>query len=246
VSDDAFAATVTSGPDAGSVRAPAELGRYRILRELGAGAMGIVVEARDSELERRVALKLLKPGRSDDAKAHLLREARAMASLPHDHVVTVYDVGTIDGQDYVAMELVDGGTLASWLATRPPAAEIIDAFVQGGAWPRSRACRRDRASRLQAAQRAAHGSGRDQGLRFRARAAGARRGRRARRQRGRPDAHGDGLAARNAGVHGTRAVGWRRGRARRRSVRVLRVAVGGIRRSISRRSMWPSTKPRTS
>lgn len=132
MSEDAFAETATSGPDSGPVRAPQQLGRYQIVRELGAGAMGVVVEARDTELERLVALKLLKAGRSDDAKARLLREARAMASLPHAHVVTVYDVGTIDGQDYVAMELVDGGTLASWLDKRPPQAEIVDAFVQAG------------------------------------------------------------------------------------------------------------------
>jgi serine/threonine protein kinase len=132
VSDDAFAETATSGPDSGPVRAPQQLGRYQIVRELGAGAMGVVVEARDTELERRVALKLLKTSRSDDAKARLLREARAMASLPHAHVVTIYDVGTIEGQDYVAMEIVDGGTLASWLATRPSATAIIDAFVQAG------------------------------------------------------------------------------------------------------------------
>ena len=112
---------------------PRHLGRYELLRELGAGAMGIVMEAHDSDLDRNVALKLLKKGRSEDAKTRLLREARAMAKLPHDHVVTVHDVGTIDGQDYVAMELVDGGTLSSWLReAQPPQDAIVAAFVQAG------------------------------------------------------------------------------------------------------------------
>jgi serine/threonine protein kinase len=130
---DAYATTATSGRDSGPVAAPTQLGRYRLVRELGAGAMGLVMEAHDSDLDRKVALKLLKKGRSDEAKTRLLREARAMAKLPHDHVVTVHDVGTIDGQDYVAMELVDGGTLSSWLRDASPSqSEIIEAFVQAG------------------------------------------------------------------------------------------------------------------
>jgi serine/threonine protein kinase len=130
---DAYAATATSGRDSGPIAPPKQLGRYELIRQLGAGAMGVVMEAHDSELDRKVALKLLRKGRSDDAKARLLREARAMAKLPSDHVVTVHDVGTIDGQDYVAMELVAGGTLAGWLRDASPShTAIVAAFVQAG------------------------------------------------------------------------------------------------------------------
>src|ERR1044071_2059807 len=89
------------------------LGRYRIERELGAGAMGRVHAAVDLDLERRVALKVLRsaaPG--PDACERLLREARAMARLAHPNVVTVYDVGATGGRGFVAMELIDGETLA--------------------------------------------------------------------------------------------------------------------------------------
>ena len=131
---DAYAETATSGRDSGPIAGtPTQLGRYQLRRQLGAGAMGVVMQAHDSELDRDVALKLLKKGRSDEAKTRLLREARAMAKLPPDHVVTVHDVGTIDGQDYVAMELVDGGTLSAWLSSASPSqSEIIAAFLQAG------------------------------------------------------------------------------------------------------------------
>src|SRR5688500_1747769 len=106
------------------------LGRYRIEKELGAGGMGVVHAAFDPDLERRVALKVL---RSDDvggeARQRLLREARAMARLAHPNVVTVHEVGSANGRDYVAMEMVDGETLADWLrgADRDPE-EIVAAF----------------------------------------------------------------------------------------------------------------------
>ncbi|MGE0872863.1 MAG: protein kinase [Kofleriaceae bacterium] len=87
----------------------------------------------DLDLERRVAIKLLRAGQGDAARARLLREARAMARLDHPNVVTVYEVGSNDGRDYVAMELVDGSTLAEWLRSdsRRPS-EILDAFAAAG------------------------------------------------------------------------------------------------------------------
>ena len=112
----------------------ATLGRYRIEKELGAGGMGVVHAAFDPDLERRVALKVL---RSDDvggeARQRLLREARAMARLAHPNVVTVHEVGSANGRDYVAMELVDGETLADWLrAEQRDPGEVIAAFVAAG------------------------------------------------------------------------------------------------------------------
>src|SRR5437763_2029483 len=97
--------------------------------------MGRVSAALDPDLERRVALKVLHHTRSrDDAsRQRLLREARAMARLTHANVVTVHEVGSADGRDYVAMELVDGETLDQWLkAQRRTPREILAAFVAAG------------------------------------------------------------------------------------------------------------------
>ena len=108
-------------------------GRFRIERELGRGGMGIVYAAFDPELERRVALKVLPVATSEDAQARLLREARAMARLASPNVVTVFEVGTFAGQNFVAMEVMDRGTLRDWLqAKRRPTREILAAFIASG------------------------------------------------------------------------------------------------------------------
>jgi predicted Ser/Thr protein kinase len=134
--DEDLANTVTELDSAASAPpslAPTKLGRYLIERELGVGGMGVVYAAFDPELERNVAIKVIRRGLVDDAEKRLLREARAMARLAHPNVVTVYEVGTVDGRDYIAMELVDGGNLVDWLRTAKPAqAEIIQAFVAAG------------------------------------------------------------------------------------------------------------------
>src|SRR5215468_3292336 len=136
---DDLARTATA-PASSSVRPePAEalgasLGRYRLERELGAGGMGVVHAAFDPDLERRIALKVLRvaaPGL--EAKDRLLREARAMARLAHPNVVTVHEVGTANGRDYVAMELIQGETLADWLRSgKRRQFEIIAAFLAAG------------------------------------------------------------------------------------------------------------------
>jgi predicted Ser/Thr protein kinase len=139
--DDELARTATA-PLGSSVPAPTRgaddlggaLGRYRLERELGSGGMGVVHAAFDPDLERRIALKVLRVAApSTDAKDRLLREARAMARLSHPNVVTVHEVGTANGRDFVAMELIHGESLADWLRAekRRPAA-IIDAFVAAG------------------------------------------------------------------------------------------------------------------
>jgi hypothetical protein len=125
------AASEPAGPTA---PVGATLGRYRLERELGAGGMGVVHAAFDPDLERRIALKVLRGATATtQARDRLLREARAMARLSHPNVVTVHEVGTAGGRDFVAMELIHGETLADWLraARRTPAA-ILDAFLAAG------------------------------------------------------------------------------------------------------------------
>jgi len=131
---DALAQTATAGASSTAIGGPRrELGRYRIERELGTGGMGVVYAAFDPDLERRVALKILRSGPTDEARSRLLREARAMAKLSHPNVVAVYEVGTHEGTDFVAMELVDGDSLATWLnQAKRGEREILDAMVAAG------------------------------------------------------------------------------------------------------------------
>jgi tetratricopeptide (TPR) repeat protein len=106
-----------SGPDFGPV-SELRFGRYQVLRELGRGAMGVVVRAWDPELDRAVAVKVLEPSRVDpDARDRLRREARAMAQLDHPNVVAVYDVASDGDRTFVAMAPVDGTTLRGYLTT---------------------------------------------------------------------------------------------------------------------------------
>jgi len=88
--------------------------RYQVVRAIGAGGMGIVYLAEDTQLHRKVALKFPR-AHAGDEQARMLGEARAMARLAHPNVVTVFEAGTFDDQMFVAMEYVDGITLAQWL-----------------------------------------------------------------------------------------------------------------------------------
>ena len=106
---------------------PVKIDRYQIVRRLGAGAMGIVYEAHDPELDRAIAIKLLRPGASAD---RLRREAQALAKLTHPNVVGVYDVGPHGVGTFVAMALVDGMTLRAWLQPPRTTTEILDAILQ--------------------------------------------------------------------------------------------------------------------
>src|SRR5688572_27584005 len=95
-------------------------GRYELIALLGQGGMGVVYEARDPVLSRRVAVKLLHRGRDGkEEEARLLREAQAMARVAHPNVVTVYDAGVEDGRVFLAMELVRGRSLRHHLAENP-------------------------------------------------------------------------------------------------------------------------------
>jgi hypothetical protein len=115
--------------------------RYLVLSSLGAGGMGVVFAAYDPQLDRKIALKLLRSGiavSSKDARTRLRREAQAIAQLSHPNVVSIYDVGTTDDGDvYIAMEFVEGDTLTTWLRSYPRSwREIIDVFIQAarGLW----------------------------------------------------------------------------------------------------------------
>jgi tetratricopeptide (TPR) repeat protein len=120
--DATVAAGAAPGPR-GAVDEPRrgeQIGRYVVLTPLGAGGMGVVVAAYDPELDRKVALKLLRDPRGGaDARARLLREAQALAQLAHPNVVAVHDVGTVDDRVYVAMEFIAGETLQAWLDRAP-------------------------------------------------------------------------------------------------------------------------------
>lgn len=106
---------------------PEVIGRFQIEKRLGAGAMGVVYSAYDAELDRRIAVKLMRPQASPD---RLRREAQTLAKLSHPNIVTVHDVGVHRGAAFVAMALVDGENLRSWLATPRPPEEILDKLVQ--------------------------------------------------------------------------------------------------------------------
>ena len=117
-------------------RADEEPRRYVALSTLGAGGMGMVQAAFDKQLGRKVALKFLvgEPGlEAQRATARLQREAMALAKLSHPNVVTVHDVGVLDGEVFVAMELVEGATLRAWLAAKKRSLpEIVGALLQAG------------------------------------------------------------------------------------------------------------------
>jgi len=111
------------------------VGRYALVEMIGRGAMGRVYAAHDPQLDRRVALKIVRSDRFAQAatRARLSREARAMAKVTHPGVVTVYDAGELDDGVFIAMELVDGSTLAHWLATeRREWREIVRMFLAIG------------------------------------------------------------------------------------------------------------------
>ena len=111
------------------------VGRYLVLQTLGTGGMGVVFSAYDPQLDRKIALKLLRSGlqlATKDAQKRLRREAQAIAQLSHPNVVAVYDVGTTDDGDlYIAMEFVEGDTLTQWLKAYPRTwREILEVFQQ--------------------------------------------------------------------------------------------------------------------
>lgn len=113
----------------------ASIGRYLIIERLGSGGMGVVYSAYDPDLNRRVAIKLLRsqPGAlASQGRARLLREAQSMARLSHPNVVAVFDVGVAFDQVFVAMEFIEGATLGEWLVRTRRTEDILRVFVDAG------------------------------------------------------------------------------------------------------------------
>ena len=108
-------------------------GRFTVLDHLGTGGMGTVLAAYDGVLDRRIALKLLRPAVDADqvgeANARLLREAQALARVIHPNIVTIHEAGVIADAVYLAMEFVDGVTLRAWLRTERTQAELLSVFA---------------------------------------------------------------------------------------------------------------------
>ena len=126
----------TASTDALRFRPGDQIGRYVVLRELGSGGMSVVYVAYDPQLDRHIALKVMRPGgalRASESAPRLQREAQALARLSHPNVVHVYDVGTLGHSVYIAMELVDGKTLRQWLHEEPrPWPDVLEVLIAAG------------------------------------------------------------------------------------------------------------------
>ena len=116
----------------------ASIGRYVVLGLVGRGGMGEVYAAYDPELDRKVAVKLLRVKAGNgvsltEGRQRTLREAQAIARLSHPNVVVVYDVGTFEDKVFIAMEFVDGNTVTFWLEQKPRTwQEILRVFIAAG------------------------------------------------------------------------------------------------------------------
>ena len=105
------------------------VGRYVILNIIGRGGMGVVYAAHDPQLDRQVALKLIRAEDSREEAERLVREAQALAKLDDPHVVAVYDAGEVDGQVFVAMQLVDGENLEAALHKRRRSEDVAQVLA---------------------------------------------------------------------------------------------------------------------
>jgi TolB-like protein len=110
------------------------LGPYAIAAQIGTGGMGEVYQARDTRLNRLVAIKFLSSQIADEsARRRFQQEAKMASALNHPHIVTVHEVGELDGQQYLVTEFVDGGTLGEWAQTEPRSwQQIVDLLVGVG------------------------------------------------------------------------------------------------------------------
>jgi eukaryotic-like serine/threonine-protein kinase len=133
------AQTLPRSTDRTAIGAGTSIDRFVVLEPIGSGGMGVVVAAHDTMLDRKVALKLVRAdrypkSRQADGQARLLREARAMARLAdHPNIIKIHEVGLHEGNIFIAMELVDGGTLRTWIAEKPRSwREIVRVFIAAG------------------------------------------------------------------------------------------------------------------
>ena len=115
--------------------APHKIGRYVVLGEVGTGAMGVVLAVYDPDLDRKVALKVLREGAMGGSQGatRMRREAQAMAKLSHPNVAQVYEVAEAHGRLYLAMEFIAGSTLRAWAAAGPRSwREVLRVYVEAG------------------------------------------------------------------------------------------------------------------
>jgi eukaryotic-like serine/threonine-protein kinase len=105
---------------------------YRVLEQIGAGGMGVVYRARDEQLDRDVALKILHTELSSESRRHALRrEARSLARLSHPNVATVFEFGSEDGMDFLVAEYIPGQTLDASLVNGPlPERDVVRLGLQ--------------------------------------------------------------------------------------------------------------------
>ncbi|MGA2360094.1 MAG: protein kinase, partial [Terriglobales bacterium] len=111
----------TSGSVPSTLSPGARFGSYEILQRLGAGGMGEVYRAKDTRLDREVVIKILLLGlcSQPEALSRFEQEARSACALNHPNIVTIYELGHVNGTRYIAMELVDGETVRALLASGP-------------------------------------------------------------------------------------------------------------------------------
>ena len=129
--------TDPAGRSAARIAAGERIGRYLVLDTLGEGGMAIVYAAYDIELDRKVAIKVLRADAYGDQHsvglARLQREAQSMARLNHPNIAQVYDVGPLRKGVFIAMELVQGDNLRTWLTRQPRTwRAVVDVFLQAG------------------------------------------------------------------------------------------------------------------
>ena len=129
----------SQGPygEAPPIRQGDRLSQFVVMEELGAGAMGVVLAAHDPDLDRRVAIKLVRPKSgappTKEAQIRMLREAQSMAKVTHPNVVAVHQVGFERNQLFIAMEFIDGRTLRAWAQERPRRlTEVLEAYRAAG------------------------------------------------------------------------------------------------------------------
>src|ERR1700719_3178102 len=103
------------------------ISHYRIMRQLGAGGMGVVYLASDEQLDRDVAIKVLAPGSLSDeeARTRFRSEAQLLAKLNHPCIEMVFDFGTVRGRDYIVLEFIPGQTVRELLAEGPLAEQEV-------------------------------------------------------------------------------------------------------------------------
>ncbi len=133
--DDAVLRGAVKSAVFGTTEALPRVGRFSVLRKIGQGGMGVVYSAYDEQLDRRVAIKMVRADltSSETTRTRVLREARAMARLSHPNVAQVYEVGALGNQLFVAMEYVDGSSLREWLlGAKHELDEILAVYIAAG------------------------------------------------------------------------------------------------------------------